>query len=140
MAELTGRNKCSGWCSSGADCRKGCSCNPMGYTGRGMCQKVSNSRGINSRSYRSFDGNNDELWLNKCGTICQEKALKAAGLIENDMKPPTKSQRPTQNSLLSWECSSCDGLDVECQLVCKGQKLLFWGVIAYVGYSLIKLK
>ena len=58
MAEYNGRNKCSGWCNSGADCRKGCSCNPTGDTGMGMCQKVNNNRGINSISYRSFEGDN----------------------------------------------------------------------------------
>lgn len=58
MAEYNGRNKCSGWCNSGADCRKGCSCNPIGYTGRGMCQKLNNNREINSISYRSFEGDN----------------------------------------------------------------------------------
>jgi hypothetical protein len=50
---------------------------------------------------------------------------------------PTKGMN-NENSLLSWQCRGCIGLDVECQLVCKGKKILFWGVIAYVGYRLIK--
>ena len=66
MAEYNGRNKCSGWCNSGADCRKGCSCNSTGYTGMGMCQKVNNNRGINSISYRSFEGDN---YSNQTGGI-----------------------------------------------------------------------
>jgi len=66
---------------------------------------------------------------------CTEEEIKA--YQKQRMETPKKGQRPTQNSLLSWECSACDGLDVECQLLCKGKKLLIWGGIAYVGYRLL---
>ena len=72
----------------------------------------------------------------------QEEEISNKYMSANGTKEsPTKMSRPTQNSLLSWKCSACDGLDVECQLVCKGKKILIWGVIAYVGYRvLIKKK
>lgn len=72
----------------------------------------------------------------------QEEEISNKFMSANGTKEsPTKMSNPTQNSLLSWKCSACDGLDVECQLVCKGKKLLIWGVIAYVGYRvLIKKK
>ena len=59
------------------------------------------------------------------------KYMSANG--KNEQAPPKLMSRP-QNSLLSWECNGCQGFDIECYLLCKGKKILIWGVIAYVGY------
>jgi len=82
---------------------------------------------------------NLESYFMKQEEDVSNKYMSANG--KNEQAPTKGGSMNNENSLLSWECRGCQGLDIECHLVCKGKKILIWGVIAYVGYRvLIKKK